>query len=315
MLPRVTFAFDRAIALVMGSGRAGPLRSAVLALGSEIDWGLPRVASETPDTLWLDVMAWRRDDFDLLQFDDLVWQRTEQYGSCRVCLSTPHSVDAERLGPLRLLNVTRQIVTRCQRFLRWRNPASAVPLFERALVLLDRLHDRRKPLVAADYDHALDTWRWTLRLDLNASRAVQLAALFHDVERLASEADVRVEHHASDYGAFKAAHAQAGARVVTDLMTGIGAPPEEAQQIAALVAAHEGGASPASQTDAALLATADALSFFSLNASGFLRYYGPAHTARKVAYTLSRLDPSGLRELRRLKIDPIIHGFLAEASS
>ena len=44
--------------------------------------------------------------------------------------------------------------------------------------------------------------------------------------------------------------------------------------------------------DAAVLADADALSFFSLNSPGFLSYYGPAHTRRKVAWTLARMRPA-----------------------
>jgi hypothetical protein len=310
MLPPVTFAFDRPVAQVIAPVD-GPLRSAVHALGADIDWAPPGTAADTPELLRLDADAWRQEDFDLLGFDDLVWQRTTPFGACHVCLFTRDAQRAEELGGRRLLNVTRQVVTRLQRFLRWRNVASATPTFARALALLDRLHDRGKPLVAADHAHALDTWRWTLRLERDASLAVQLAALFHDVERLASEADVRVEQHAADYPAFKAAHARAGARVVLDLMIGIGASADEARRAAALVAAHEGGAPPDRET--ALLANADALSFFSLNASGFLRYYGPAHTRRKVAYTLARLDAQGRRELARVKLSGAIRRLVDEA--
>src|SRR5205814_582070 len=84
--------------------------------------------------------------------------------------------------------------------------------FDKVLARHCELHDMNKPLVAADFDHARDTWRWVLRLAPHASLAVQVAALFHDVERLASESEARIEHRAADYEAFKKAHAAAGAR-------------------------------------------------------------------------------------------------------
>ena len=46
-----------------------------------------------------------------------------------------------------------------------------------------------------------------------ARRPRQLAVLLHDIERLASEPDARVEHLAADYQAFKDAHARAGAQL------------------------------------------------------------------------------------------------------
>jgi hypothetical protein len=152
--------------------------------------------------------------------------------------------------------------------------------------------------VSADYDHARDTWRWVLRLHPEASAAVQIAALFHDVERLVSESDQRIEHHAPDYAKFKDAHAAAGARLTAAALVGLGAPPGLVGRVAELVATHE---RPAGDEDKALLNEADALSFFSLNAPGFARYYGPAHTAKKVAYTLARLEPRGRQVLREIR--------------
>jgi hypothetical protein len=143
--------------------------------------------------------------------------------------------------------------------------------------------------VAADLDHALDTWRWVLRLQPSASLAVQIAALFHDVERLIAEPDVRVEHHAADYAAFKQRHAARGAALTRAVLQPLGPDQALLAAVEALVAGHEQGAA---DPDRQLLNTADALSFFSLNACGFINYYGPAHTERKIAYTLDRLSPA-----------------------
>ncbi|HEX3126563.1 MAG TPA: DUF4202 family protein, partial [Thermoanaerobaculia bacterium] len=113
----------------------------------------------------------------------------------------------------RLPGMALEVLTRCQRLVGRRNAASSIPLFDRVLEHHCAIHDLSKPLVRADWAHSVDVWQWTLRLDPDAGLAVQLAALFHDVERLISEADVRVEHQAKDYQAFKDEHARRGAEL------------------------------------------------------------------------------------------------------
>ena len=183
-----------------------------------------------------------------------------------------------------------QLLVRCQRWLDRRNAASSGAWFDAVLRDHARLHDRSLPLVRADHNHALDTWQWTLRLDPGASAAVQLAALFHDVERLESEAEKRIEHHAADHAAFKRAHAAGSAAWLERLVAGTSAA-RFALRAAALIAAGDqvrgaGGATAELQ----LLEDADSLSFFSLNSGGFLDYYGPDHTVRKIRWTLARMS-------------------------
>jgi hypothetical protein len=214
--------------------------------------------------------------------------------------------------PTRVAQVVREALTRVQRLLPGRNHHAQTALFDRILVAHRKMHDRSKPLVAADFDHALDCWRWTVRLDPDASAAVQIAALFHDVERLVSEADVRVEQHASDYLAFKMAHAATGARMVADVLTHVGAPVSLITRAADLVATHE---RPDADPEKSLLNEADALSFFSLNACGFIRYYGRAHTVKKVRYTLDRLGPRGRRLLAGVRHRSDLAAILHEVES
>jgi hypothetical protein len=185
-------------------------------------------------------------------------------------------------------------------FLGRRNAASAGPDFDRILVCHRVLHNLQRPLVKADHDHALDTWQWTLELDPDAGLAVQVAALFHDIERLDSEAEVRIEHRAPDYQAFKDEHARRGALIAARALGGAGLPPSEIAHVAELVAGHE---RPLAQGEAALLADADVLSFFSCNSSGFLRCYGPSHTELKIAWSIDRLRPEARRLIERIRFD------------
>ena len=205
----------------------------------------------------------------------------------------------------------REILTRCQRWMDHRNEASRSDLFDRVLSRHRQAHDLAKPLVRADYNHALDTWQWALRLDPEADLAVQLAALLHDVERLATEADRRIEHHAADYQAFKDGHAARGAEMAGALLAEAGVDGETRRRTARLIAAHEHAAAAPGNPDAgaiALLNDADALSFFSLNSVGYLDYFGPEATRRKVAYTLRRLRPEARRHLDGMRLRPVVAG-------
>ena len=189
-----------------------------------------------------------------------------------------------------------EVLTRTQRVHDRRNEHSAGPLWDRVLDRHRALHDLEKPLVAADHAHALDTWQWVLRLDPGAGTALQAAALFHDVERLVSEADARVEQHAPDYDVFKERHARGSAIIAVTELACCGLDDAELHAVSALIAGHEEGG---------VLADADALSFFSLNSGGFADYYGPEHARRKIGWTLARMSAGALRRLAwvRLRAD------------
>ena len=197
--------------------------------------------------------------------------------------------------PERLPGMALEVLTRCQRLVGRRNAASSTALFDRVLDRHRALHDLNKPLVRADWAHALDVWQWTLRLDPETSLAVQLAALFHDVERLVSEADVRVEHLAGDYQGFKDEHARRGAEMADRALQEVDAGTRA--EVARLIAGHE-------RASGGLLNDADALSFFSLNSPGYVDWFGEEAARRKVAWTLARLGPGARRRLDEIRLRP-----------
>lgn len=239
----------------------------------------------------LDGASWARTGVDLLAFDRVV-HAAEDDGERFVLL-----VDVEGVPPRCAPRVVEQIRLRYARLQPRVNAASASEAFARARAAHAALFDRAKPLVRADHDHAIDAWQWTLRLDRDADAAVQLAALFHDVERLSSEADRRVEHHAVDYQAFKDAHAAKGARTAYEVLGSAGVDEDTAARAAALIARHE-----RREEGTKLLGDADALSFFGLNLAGYVAYFGPAQTAKKVAWTRARLSSEAAAWLPRLRL-------------
>jgi hypothetical protein len=237
---------------------------------------------------------WRSRDFDHWQFDLRIDGLADQ----------PLLVGDDGGSP----DLALEVLTRCQRAVGRRNVYSEGTLFDRILARHRALHDLERPLVRADYNHALDAWQWVLRLEPRASLAVQIAALFHDVERLLSESEARVEHLAGDYQRFKDAHALQGALMTRQALTEVGAH-ALGDRVASLVAAHE---RPSDDSEVRLLNDADALSFFSLNSSGYADYFGPEQTRKKVAYTWNRMGPAARAKLPAVRLRDDVRAFFKE---
>jgi hypothetical protein len=254
--------------------------------------------------LHLDVQEWRAPGFDPFDWDERVFGAAGGSDGDELAL---HLSGAPREV---LASTAMEILTRYQGLIGRRNAASEGPLFDALLERHRSLHDESRPLVVADLRHALDTWQWLLRLAPEADFALQAAALFHDVERLVSEPEARVEHHAEDYQAFKNAHAVRGADVTAELLAELGVDAAVCERVRWLIGHHE---RPEGDEALALLNDADALSFFSLNASGFARYFPPEHTRRKVDYTLARLRPGQRWRLARVRLAPQVRRLLEAA--
>jgi hypothetical protein len=175
--------------------------------------------------------------------------------------------------------VAVQALTRWQRFVSRRNPASHSLKFNAALRAHAELHDVTKAHVRASHDHAVDTWQWMLRLLPEASCAVQLAALFRDVDRMEREGFL--------------------ARAGIDDSTAL--------RVREIVTHHE---RREHDPEADLLNDSDGLSFFSLESSDYADHFGPEQTRKKVAYTFARLSGVARRRLSatvRLRPDVEAH--------
>jgi hypothetical protein len=240
------------------------------------------------------VDEWADDAADLLAFDRRV-HAAEDAGRGPVMIK----VRAGGLSPAETALATRQIHTRYQRHRPIRNFASLTATFERVLSRHRALHDVKRPLVRAEYDHACDTWQWAIRMEPSASLAVQVAALFHDIEWLQAEATS---------GAEPDAHALRGAELTREVLVDVGLDGPVLDSAAGLVAKHE---RPFANPDLLLLNDADALSFFALNSWAFLTENGVEPTRKKVAFTLARMRPSARKRLAELRHHPVIAGWLS----
>lgn len=257
------------------------------------------------DRVEVDAASWSRGEIDPSGLDDRIDTVAERGPFALAVLETPEPPGAEA--------VAEDLSVRCQRWSGRRNAASEEPGFTHLLLCHRDLHPLDKPLLRADYRHALDVWQWVLRLDPEAGAAVQLAALFHDVERIFTEADSRGEQAVTDYDDYKARHAERSARVTDQVLGEQGAPSGLRTRVAELIAGHDqpgrvGG------IEAELLEDADALSFFSLNSSGYLSYYGAEQARRKIGWTRARLTERGRGWLGRLRLPSGVAALLAGES-
>jgi hypothetical protein len=313
-----------------GPGAADPLPRAALVLSTHggrlpsalatvlaADWPTVQVSQGTGNldevslrrgraVARIEAEEWLASEVDLLGLDQRVHRAEDA--------SVRGPVLAVSGAPCALVRAVPEILLRHQRLFPRTNGASDSRLFRSALGLHRALHDGSKPLVRADWEHAIDTWQWVLRLEPEASLAVQLAALFHDVERLVSEPVRRIEQYAADYPSFKADHARQGAELVRRILHVVEAWPGLVEAVASLVLSHESRGVRA-VPDVELLADADALSFFSLNAPGFARYFDEGHLGKKVEYSLARMGPRAKAELHRARHDPKVRARLESAGA
>jgi hypothetical protein len=253
--------------------------------------------------LHIDAHRWLQPEIDLMEIDREVHRVEDLAGRTQVRLVVEGSPGARAAA-------TEQIVLRYQRLRPSCNRHTMGEPFRTLRARHRALHALDKPLVRADYDHTVDVWQWILRLDPDASLALQVAALFHDVERLSSEADARVEHAAPDYLGFKHAHAKRGAMIARSALQDLPLPPNCLERVEQLVSNHE---QPGDDRELCLLNDADALSFFALNSPGFVRYFDADHSAKKVRYSLRRMSRAARSWLPRVRLETRVAELLAAA--
>ena len=115
--------------------------------------------------------------------------------------------------------------------------------------------------------HLLRTRDWALELDANASEALRLAALTHDIERhFPGGPRFDPLTMRPDDVVYNREHSERSARIVADWLREQGAPEELVAEARELVLAHEWGGTPAAD----VVQAADSLSFLEVNAEEVL---------------------------------------------
>lgn len=156
--------------------------------------------------------------------------------------------------------------------------------------------------IYSNAEHLRRTAHWLRVLEPEASLALLLAGLTHDIERAFPgpdriDFDARLGPADPDYNRH---HAERSARIVTAWLREEGAPDDLIVEVGRLIRAHEDGGWP----EADLLQAADSLSFLDVNGDLLLswlptrRYHtGPAEAREKLHYTIERIRLGRAREL------------------
>ena len=111
-------------------------------------------------------------------------------------------------------------------------------------------------------EHLVRARDWLLVLDPDASEAMRLAALLHDVERQFPGGPVHdIQQAPEDELEYRRLHAERSARFVEEWLRERGAEPAFVEEVARLVRLHEVGGGPAAD----LVQAADSLSFLEVN--------------------------------------------------
>jgi len=137
---------------------------------------------------------------------------------------------------------------------------------------METLRDQAREWVRTNYQqgaqHLLQTEAWLQRLKPNASEALLLAALTHDMERAFPSPDSPSldPRDGVDNPVYNNAHSQRSARIISAYLRELGASDEFIVQVARLIRAHEYGG----DVDENLVQAADSLSFLEVNVDVFL---------------------------------------------
>jgi len=153
--------------------------------------------------------------------------------------------------------------------------------------------------------HSINTLEWLLKLDPEADRALQIAALGHDIERAIPDRKINAAKY-DTYDDYKNAHAQNSAEIIAEILQECGVDREEIEEIAFLVSQHETGGGERLDT----LLNADVLSFFHVCLPLYFDRKGPEITRKRMVWGFKKLstDSRGLvseidfpdKELREL---------------
>ena len=146
--------------------------------------------------------------------------------------------------------------------------------------------------------HLLRSLDWLDRVAPDASEAVRLATLTHDMERAFGGPDA-IPIKLNDR-AYEEAHSNRSARIVGEWLRANGAPVALAETVESLIRVHEWGGSP----DANLVQAADSLSFLETNIDLMLGFassgkYSRADVTHKIKEMYERIQVPGARELAR----------------
>jgi hypothetical protein len=236
-------------------------------LSCDVIHTVPRCA--VPEVV-LGLHDWQNPRANVLGFDRLL-ASTRKYGDFRLVLRGKRW--------LRCFQPAFQILTRYQRLLPLPAELPVMPELSRVLEAHSAAFAERS---SQGFERSLDIWRWSLRLGRAARAAVQLAALFGELE-----ADPLATPAKSGTLVLHARERLGSAEAANRALEGLELPSATLGRMTELILRWD--AAPA-DPEQALLRDARDLSFFSLGSWTYLRDQGALATERHVRKLLARMS-------------------------
>lgn len=154
-----------------------------------------------------------------------------------------------------------------------------------------------KSTIPEDFQHALNTRHWILRLKPKADWPLQLAALAHDIERAIPQRKIKRSAYA-DFNLFKKAHAANSAQIVGEILDKYPLNQSIKARIKYLIEHHEFGRDD--DPDLIVLKDADSLSFFEVNLPLFFQRHNEQETLFRMQWGYARLSNRARSSLKKM---------------
>jgi hypothetical protein len=142
-----------------------------------------------------------------------------------------------------------------------------------------------KSEIKTERSHAENTLYWVKKIRPDASIALQIAALGHDLERGISPRFLETDF--TSHAEYKVAHSEKSAKILEGIMRMHNLDDKVIASSIDLVILHEVGGN----SDADVLMDADSISFFDNNLEYYILYKGLAGAIRQVNYKYERCTP------------------------
>lgn len=157
-----------------------------------------------------------------------------------------------------------------------------------------------KSPVKTDLAHAKSTRKWILKLKPDASYALQISALAHDIER-GFEPDYynETKENFDDYKKHKTIHSEKSAKIIVELLEKHGFDKEFISKVEHLVLKHELGG----DSESNLLMDADSISFFEENFVQYYEKYGKYKAKKKIRFTYDRMSKKARKLVKNMDYD------------
>ncbi len=152
--------------------------------------------------------------------------------------------------------------------------------------------------VPEDSIHSKNTLEWLTKISPIVDKALEIAALGHDIERAIEGRKVKQPDYSS-YNEFKRVHAFNSANILKEIMIEFDVVEEFIEDVCSLVNHHETGGNERAD----LLKEADAISFFDVNLPMYFDRCGIETTRKRCLWGLKRLSKKGREIIANFKYE------------